>query len=151
MIAGDGPDAPAVTRYAAAHPDVRYLGHVESRTELATAYASADLFVMPGRYETFGMATLEAISSGLPVVGIESSGTATLVPPALGLMTDAGDAGALAACDRRGGGVEAGTTSGRRATGSRRRTSAGTASSTATSSLYREVIDGAPVAGQAPA
>ena len=77
MIAGDGPDAPAVARYATAHPYVHYLGHIDSRSDLATAYASADLFAIPGSYETFGMATLEAIASGLPVAGIESSGTAS--------------------------------------------------------------------------
>jgi alpha-1,6-mannosyltransferase len=96
VVAGDGPDASAAAAYAAARPDVRCIGHVESRTDLATAYASADLFVTPGRYETFGMATLEAICSGLPVVGIEGSATASVVPPEGGRMVRAGDAAALA-------------------------------------------------------
>ena len=96
MIAGDGPDAGSVRRYAAAHAGVRYLGHVESRTELAEVYASSDLFVMPGRHETFGMATLEAIASGLPVAGIQDCGTATLVPPQIGMLARAGDAAHLA-------------------------------------------------------
>ena len=78
MIAGDGPDATAVARYAITHHHVHYLGHIDSRSDLATAYASSNVFVSPGRYETFGMATLEAIASGLPVAGIESSGTATV-------------------------------------------------------------------------
>jgi glycosyltransferase involved in cell wall biosynthesis len=42
------------------------------------------------------MATLEAICSGLPVVGIEGSGTASVVPPEGGRMVRAGDAAALA-------------------------------------------------------
>jgi alpha-1,6-mannosyltransferase len=91
VIAGDGPDASAVSRHAATRPGVRYLGHVESRTELATVYASSDIFISPGRHETFGMATLEALSCGLPVVGIRDSGTATFVPPALGVLVGAGD------------------------------------------------------------
>jgi alpha-1,6-mannosyltransferase len=91
MIAGDGPDAAAVARRAASQPHVYYLGHLDSRSELATAYASSDVFAIPGRYETFGMATLEAIASGLPVAGIEKSGTATFVSPDAGVMAKAGD------------------------------------------------------------
>ena len=100
VIAGDGPDAAAVRRYAGSHPRVRFLGHVDSRADLATACASSDLFVTPGRYETFGMATLEAISSGLPVVGIEGSGTATFVPSWAGVMVPPGDAARMACAIR---------------------------------------------------
>jgi alpha-1,6-mannosyltransferase len=96
LIAGDGPGVEAVKRHAAAHPGVKYLGHVESRADLAALYASSDIFVTPGRYETFGMATLEAISCGLPVVGIRDSGTATLVPPQIGRLVRAGDAADMA-------------------------------------------------------
>jgi alpha-1,6-mannosyltransferase len=51
---------------------------------------------MPGRHETFGMATLEAIACGIPVIGIQESGTATLVPPQIGMLARAGDAADLA-------------------------------------------------------
>jgi glycosyltransferase involved in cell wall biosynthesis len=42
------------------------------------------------------MSTLEALCSGLPVVGIENSGTASVVPPDGGRMVRAGDAADLA-------------------------------------------------------
>ncbi len=97
MIAGDGPRQPAVARFAETHPGVFFVGHLESRAELATAYASCDIFVIPGRYETFGMATLEAVASGLPVVGIHESGPAALVRDGFGILARAGDAEGLAA------------------------------------------------------
>jgi alpha-1,6-mannosyltransferase len=101
VIAGDGPDVAAVRRYATANADaVRFLGHIASREALAKVYASSDIFVMPGRYETFGMSTLEALCSGLPVVGIRESGTATIVPPHAGVLSRAGDDKDLAAAIR---------------------------------------------------
>lgn len=96
VIAGDGPDSAAVSQRAKSRPGVHYIGHVESRTELAVIYSSSDIFLIPGRYETFGMSTLEALASGLPVVGIRDSGTSTFVPGELGMLAQAGDAADVA-------------------------------------------------------
>jgi alpha-1,6-mannosyltransferase len=97
LIVGDGPEKGTVTNYARAHPGVIFLGHIDRPDELATVYASSDVYVMPGRYETFGMSTVEALACGLPVVGIEGSGTATIVTPQVGALARPGDAQDLAA------------------------------------------------------
>ena len=47
--------------------------------ELAAAYASADVFVMPSRTETLGLVVLEAMSSGLPVVGARAGGVPEMI------------------------------------------------------------------------
>src|SRR5207237_1217316 len=96
LIAGEGPQADLVREHAATHRGVQYLGHFENPSDLAVVYASSDIFVIPGRYETFGMATLEGIASGLAVVGIEDTGTAGIVPEEVGMLTLAGDSVAMA-------------------------------------------------------
>jgi glycosyltransferase involved in cell wall biosynthesis len=64
---------------------------------LTSAYAAADLFVLPSLAETYGMVVTEALARGIPVV-------ASSVPDALGrggLLVPPGDTAALAEALRR--------------------------------------------------
>ena len=47
--------------------------------ELATAYASADVFVFPSTTDTFGNVILEALASGLPCVVSDQGGPKDLI------------------------------------------------------------------------
>ncbi|KAI4313362.1 hypothetical protein L6164_026348 [Bauhinia variegata] len=49
--------------------------------ELSQAYASGDVFVMPSESETLGLVVLEAMSSGIPVVGARAGGVPDIIPP----------------------------------------------------------------------
>jgi alpha-1,6-mannosyltransferase len=53
---------------------VTFLGHLADREQLANLYANADVFVHPNPREPFGIAPLEAMASGLPLVAPSTGG-----------------------------------------------------------------------------
>jgi alpha-1,6-mannosyltransferase len=67
VLAGDGNLRRRLERRAAGLP-VRFLGFVAERERLAALLATADVVVAPGPVETFGLAALEALAAGTPVV-----------------------------------------------------------------------------------
>nr|WP_255426245.1 glycosyltransferase [Pseudonocardia sp. C8] len=78
VVAGDGPRRGALERRAAGLP-VTFVGFVGERPRLATLLASADVSIAPGPHETFGLAALEALASGTPVVVSERSALPEIV------------------------------------------------------------------------
>jgi glycosyltransferase involved in cell wall biosynthesis len=75
LIAGDGPKA----RWLEARADklipgkIVQLGHVD-KEQLSDLYANSNVFVHPNPREPFGIAPLEAMASGLPLVAPNSGG-----------------------------------------------------------------------------
>jgi alpha-1,6-mannosyltransferase len=67
VVAGDGPLQSALRRQAYGLP-VEFLGFVRDRDRLAGLLGAADLVLAPGPVETFGLAALEALACGTPVV-----------------------------------------------------------------------------------
>jgi glycosyltransferase involved in cell wall biosynthesis len=59
-------------------------------------YASADLFVLPTIREAFGIAYIEALAAGLPVVGSRVGAGPEIVSPDVGFLVDPGDGQELA-------------------------------------------------------
>ena len=94
VLIGEGHLRRRLERAARAQPGMLAVLPFESdRARLARAYASADLFLAPCPYETFGLAALEAMASGLPVVGVDSAGIGRLLTDAdWGRLYRVGDA-----------------------------------------------------------
>lgn len=79
VLIGDGPERAAATELAnklGVLQDIVFLGKLESVAELISC---ADLFLLPSEQESFGLVALEALASGVPVVGTGGSGLAEVV------------------------------------------------------------------------
>jgi glycosyltransferase involved in cell wall biosynthesis len=85
VVVGDGPQ---LSELRARYPDVEFTGK-QIGTDLAECYASADVFVLPSRTETFGIVQLEAMASGLPVAAFPVTGPIDLLTPGVtGVMSE---------------------------------------------------------------
>jgi alpha-1,6-mannosyltransferase len=98
MVVGDGPKRSMVAAEAEGLP-VRLAGFVPDRDHVAALLASADVAVAPGPVETFGLAALEALASGTPVVVNAASALPEVAGPA-GIAAP-GDPAAFAAAVRQ--------------------------------------------------
>ncbi|MFC3050515.1 glycosyltransferase family 4 protein [Kordiimonas pumila] len=75
LIVGDGPER---QRFSERLPNAVFTGYLRG-DELATAYASSDIFFNASITETFGNVTLEAMASGLPCICADATGSRSLV------------------------------------------------------------------------
>ncbi len=71
-------------------------GFLTDREQLATALASADIYVSAMADETFGISVVEAQACALPVVGVAAGAMTVRVPPELGRLGLVDDAAAMA-------------------------------------------------------
>lgn len=75
--------------------EVEFLGRI-SREEMQEEMQKANCFVLPTRYEAFGVVLIEAMASGLPVIATRSGGPDTIVTEENGILVDPENAGQLA-------------------------------------------------------
>lgn len=76
-LVGDGPQRKHLEEHFEGLP-VHFAGFLH-KEELATAYASCDVFLMPSLTETLGLVVLEAMCSGLPVVAARAGGIPEMI------------------------------------------------------------------------
>lgn len=76
-LVGAGPEVATLRRVFAGAP-VTFVGSLTGQ-RLAAAYASADIFMLPSSTETLGLAAIEAMASGLPVIGANRGGIPDIV------------------------------------------------------------------------
>lgn len=92
MMVGDGPERNFVERQCREWglcDRVKFLGSLKSTTEVLTI---SDLFILPSETESFGLAALEALASGVPVIASNTGGIPEVVEHGVsGYLSNVGD------------------------------------------------------------
>jgi N-acetyl-alpha-D-glucosaminyl L-malate synthase BshA len=98
VMVGDGPDrvdAEHEARALGVERDVQFLGKIDA---VAPLLARADLFLLPSKSESFGLSALEALASGVPVVGSHAGGLPDVIRDGeTGVLCPVGDVEGMAA------------------------------------------------------
>jgi glycosyltransferase involved in cell wall biosynthesis len=71
------------------------------RDKIPYFYSGLDLFVLPSRYETFGIVLIEAMACGIPVIATRCGGPEEIVIPATGILVEKENPEELASAIKR--------------------------------------------------
>ncbi|MES2123759.1 MAG: N-acetyl-alpha-D-glucosaminyl L-malate synthase BshA [Gemmatimonadota bacterium] len=97
VMVGDGPerlDAEREARELGVHDDVRFLGRLDT---VAPILAATDLFLLPSQTESFGLAALEAMACGAPVLASRIGGLPEVIDDGVnGILEPPGSVEAMA-------------------------------------------------------
>lgn len=95
ICVGDGPFSEEVKQLA---PAGSWLPGKLTGDALSTAYASSDLFIFPSVTDTFGNVQLEAMASGLAVLGADVPATREIIGSGRGFLAVPGSSESFASC-----------------------------------------------------
>ena len=98
LLVGDGPErhmAEELCRELGIFEETRFVGKQQDMEDI---YAIADLFLLPSEYESFGLAALEAMAAGTPVVATNAGGIPEIITHGKnGFLSEVGDVESMSA------------------------------------------------------
>ena len=98
LFVGDGPERPEIeslSRDLGIGDDIRFVGKQEQMEEIL---AISDLFLLTSDYESFGLAALEAMAAGVPVISSDAGGLPEInINGVTGFMSSIGDVKSMSA------------------------------------------------------
>lgn len=98
LFVGDGPERPtaeSLSRELNIGDDIRFVGKQEQMEEIL---AIGDLFLLTSEYESFGLAALEAMAAGVPVISTNAGGLPEINEHGVtGYMSNIGDIESMSA------------------------------------------------------
>ncbi|MBM3328444.1 MAG: N-acetyl-alpha-D-glucosaminyl L-malate synthase BshA [Calditrichaeota bacterium] len=96
ILIGNGPELPAAVqriRESGSVDDLHLLGNI---AQVERVVAATDLMLLPSDAESFGLAALEAMACGVPVIGCRAGGLPEVIDDGLtGVLTEVGDTEAM--------------------------------------------------------
>jgi len=99
LFVGDGPEramAESLCRELHLCDDIRFLGKQE---QIEDILAITDLFLLTSEYESFGLAAMEAMAAGVPVISTNAGGLPEInIDGETGFLSNVGDTARMSAC-----------------------------------------------------
>ncbi len=92
LLVGDGPERTHLEKYVRENQLTQWVIFMGKQEKVEDILAISDIFLMPSETESFGLAALEAMACGLPVVASHAGGLPELIVKGFnGFMTEVGD------------------------------------------------------------
>ena len=93
LIAGEGNERGQLEEFISSHKcynQIELLGQIK-REEVVEYLQNSEVFVLPSAYETFGVAYIEALACGVPVIAARNGGANEIINEKNGILVDVDD------------------------------------------------------------
>ncbi len=84
IVVGPEEDGYSIAKLQKEHPDILFVGPKYGQ-DLVDYYKSADIFLFPSKLDSFGIVQVEALATGIPIVGFNAFGPSDVVPKGCGV------------------------------------------------------------------
>ena len=88
LVGGSGSNHKKILKVINKNSWVTYHGKINDKQKIKNIFKQNDFFLMPSKFETFGLVYIEALSQGLPILYTENQRVDGLFNPAVGLATN---------------------------------------------------------------